>query len=225
MGSRSTISIDVEQVVADVVSDAQDRYDEGETTYGAAIEAAQAHLDAHVYDTTEQMFIIETLLATDGLGKETYLYHALEDSDSRDSTGIIKQLCENALTAIAGQKAFDESVEHLDTCDEPPSQELTATPEELIEEIEADARSRYSDGEGAFDATYDTLDACWADLKSHTLTEQTAILQYLAENHGLEDAPPSEQLEDAVNDSTDLVVGSLLWHNLQEYLMTRLEAN
>jgi hypothetical protein len=222
MEDNCTMELDIESLVNGIVSDSLERHDGEKIAYDAAAEAVESHLDGQAYSMTEQMYIVETLLATRGLDKEFYLYHTLEDADRRDSIGIIEQLCENALSAITLQEGFDKTIKQPDTREVPPSHEVTVDPEAVVEDLHAEAQDRYSNGDDAFDSAYDALDAHWAELKSHSLTEQASILQHLADTHEIVDATPSEQLEESVHDGTGLLIGSLLWHNLQEYLMTTL---
>lgn len=219
MNNPDTIGINVNQIISEVINDAQELYEEKEIAYDSAVEAVESFLDEHTYSITDQVFIIETLLANQGLDKETYLYHTLEDTGyNTDSTTVIQQLYENALTAVVLQREFDQAVGKVDTTEEQPSEELTIDPESVLENLEEEAGDRQNSGDSTFDAVYDTIDSNWDELKSKSLTEQAAILDHLATKYGIESATPSEQLEDSTNESTDLVIGSLLWHNLQEYL-------
>lgn len=217
--------IDVDGLVADLCETAVDEAEAGKDQHDAVADAIAAHLEAVSFLPIERMFVVETLLATRGLDAATARHHLLEDlGGTTDAMAIVDGLYRNALTSAVQVAGFDEPIRDLERLDAPPPRELIVDVEGTVTELENDAIERSEAGADAFDAACDAIDDRFGELKARSLTEQVAIVEYLVSTHGVEEAAPGEQLEAAVHDGTDLVVGSLLWHSLHQHLMDAISA-
>lgn len=220
---KHNFNSDIETILCNLSDEVVGNHDSSRTDYETAHDAVIELIGENDWELAEQVFLIETLLAMFGLDKGHYLHHVLEDvRNTSDSSSIVEQLFENALVAYVLQELFEKPVHQLDTVDSTPPTEAILPQEALIETLEIEAIEQQAEGKDPFDAVYDCLDTYWGYLKSMSLTEQAILLQYLIDDFGIESATPVEQLEDSVRESTELVIGSLLWHSLQIHLTNQL---
>lgn len=221
----SQIIVDVDQIVAELNRRAQQQHETGKAPYVAATDTVETYFEASGHGIVEQMFIIETLLATRGLDVGTYRAHILEDTGHRTaSETVITQLCENALRAAILRETFDESPQEIERRQTRPPRIINRDPASVVADLETEAARRYeTDQGGRAAAVHDTLDTNWSSLGGASLTEQAAIIDHVVRATRIEDPTPSEQLRDSARESTSLIVGSLLWHTLAACLQHRLE--